>query len=377
MSDSSLRDHMRRIMSMRKITQEELINTYWQIAPKIAETGKLGFVVRGNINWESDSKEGIYNGALWLKSHSHDIIGRHISEEPVRSYLQMYLNLYEIWGTFQVNIDHKEAESTKEIIAQTIRKITTVTNIMSFQLGASLRWFPANYTLMKHIPAPPPPEFEPFESWDCVSLTRSQRERTSIVVNDNTIDNFIFPLYNTIESVPEILRQKIYTAVDWHSHANRFTSGLNSYLNYWSSIELLGNWFYDKLPYDDGIKLHKGQKRDAIMKRLELIDRRNCLANIIRCNDIIKPTTKIKIIAFLDNFNDGDKIAEELFSKDPELQMDLYEIRSQIAHGHISELDFEKIELYRNKLLDARRISQQIILSTIYNAEKIINKINS
>ena len=57
--------------------------------------------------------------------------------------------------------------------------------------------------------------------------------------------------------------------------------------------------------------------------------------------------------------------------------MDLYEIRSQIAHGHISELDFEKIELYRHKLLDARRISQQIILSTIYNAEKIINKINS
>ena len=104
MSDSSLRDYMRRIMSMRKITQEELINIYWQIAPKIAETGKLGFVVRGNINWESDSKEGIYNGALWLKSHSYDEIWRHISEEPVRSYLQMYLNLYEIWGTFQVNI---------------------------------------------------------------------------------------------------------------------------------------------------------------------------------------------------------------------------------------------------------------------------------
>ena len=74
-------------------------------------------------------------------------------------------------------------------------------------------------------------------------------------------------------------------------------------------------------------------------------------------------------------FEDGDKIAEKLFSKDPELQMNLYEIRSQIAHGHISESDFEKIEPYRYKLLDARRISQQIILSSIYNAEKIINKI--
>ena len=50
MSDSSLRDHMRRIMSMRKITQEELINTYWRIALKIAETGKLGFVVRARAH---------------------------------------------------------------------------------------------------------------------------------------------------------------------------------------------------------------------------------------------------------------------------------------------------------------------------------------
>lgn len=55
MVDESLEKFMRHIFEMRQLTNVEVINTYWQQADQIATTGKLGFIIRGNVSWSHHS----------------------------------------------------------------------------------------------------------------------------------------------------------------------------------------------------------------------------------------------------------------------------------------------------------------------------------
>ena len=89
MTDDSLIKYLRHTMSMMRLTEVELVNTYWQQAHEIAEMGKLAFIIRGNAAWESERPEGVDDGkGLWLKSNRYEPVGKCIGEEPVRTYLQ-------------------------------------------------------------------------------------------------------------------------------------------------------------------------------------------------------------------------------------------------------------------------------------------------
>ena len=79
---------MRHIMSMRQLTSVELVNTYWQQARQIAKTGRLGFIIRGNISWKSKQQDGIISDDLWLKTNMFDPIGKHYATNSLRTYLQ-------------------------------------------------------------------------------------------------------------------------------------------------------------------------------------------------------------------------------------------------------------------------------------------------
>jgi len=215
MIDGSFKKFIHHTMSMRQLTNVELVNTYWQQAHQIARTDRLGFIIRGNLSWESKHPQGVSGSiGIWLKSNRYEPVGKHIAEEPVRTYLQWYMNIYEIWGTLAIRIDPNDASASKPLIEQALEKVTCVSNAISFLCGTSLRWFPASYAWVRHEPMPPPPERAITESWDCIPLPRSQDESTSIVINDEYITNQLFPLIDRIEAMPSAVQTVIKTAID-------------------------------------------------------------------------------------------------------------------------------------------------------------------
>ncbi len=117
MTSDSLARFMHHVRSMRQLTNVELVNTYWQQAHQIAKTGRLGFIISGNLSWESKNSQGVSGSSnIWLKSNRNEPAGKHIAEEPVRTYLQWYMNIYEIWGTLAIRIDPNDASASKPLI---------------------------------------------------------------------------------------------------------------------------------------------------------------------------------------------------------------------------------------------------------------------
>jgi len=369
MIDDSFKKFIQHTMSMRQLTNVELVNTYWQQAHQIARTGRLGFIIRGNLSWESKHPQGVSGSiGIWLESNRYEPAGKHIAEEPVRTYLQWYMNIYETWGTLAIKIDPNDASASKPLIEQALEKVTFVSNAMSFLCGASLRWFPASYVWVRHEPMPPPPEQAITESWDCIPLSRSQDESTSIIINDEYVTNQLFPLVDRIEAMPSAVQTVIKTAIDWHAQANRYTSGLNRFVNYWESIELLGNHFYIESKSEE-------KKKNQIMSLLKNATYTNCKKSVIECKEIIDPSARTKITSFLhliaEQNTDLQGIENALFRRDVKTGKSLKEIRDDIAHGEISEHDFETVAVLGHQLVDAQRISEEIILRSINCAEQL------
>ena len=377
MTDDSFTKFIRHNMSMRQLTKVELVNTYWNHAHEIAEMGKLAFIIRGNAAWESERPEGVDDGkGLWLKSNRYEPIGRHFAEESVRTYLQWYMNIYEIWGTITIDINPNDASASKPLIGQALEKATCITNMMSLLKGVSLRWYPARYMYIQHKPMPPPPERAVTESWVCLPLPRSQDEQTSTVLRDEHILNELIPLGNKVDALPSAVQTVIKTAIDWHAHGNRYASGLNRFVNYWESIELLGHFFYTRLPADVVQRKTKTEKKDMIIHLLKEVTQDNCMDVVKKCNETRMPTARTKVLAFLDIITDRDSRMEALlFKPDDKTGKSLYQIRNDIAHGNLSEHHFETIESFSHRLFDAQKISRQIILLSIKNAEKLTQQL--
>lgn len=378
MKGNDLADFMRHIMAMRNLTDVEPVNTYWQYAQQIARVGRLGFIIRGNLSWESNNQQGItgFNN-IWLRSHRYEPVGKHIAEEPVRTYLQWYMNTYEIWGTIAVNIDPDNTETSKQVIESALEQVTCVCDSMSFLWGVSLQWFPASYGMVRHLPIPSPPEQTVSESWDCMPLQRSQSESTSTVVNDEHITQELFPLIDEIYNMPSTVQNVIRTAMNWQAQGNRYMSGLNRFINYWATIELISNYFYNRLPAGMVARKSVSEKKDEIMRLLQCIERCNCMGKLSRCEEIRQPTAKEKITQFLQivaNPTDSKRIKDTLFLKEAVTGKSLKDIRDDIAHGNISEREFEKVKAFGKRLEDAQRISKEIIILTVINAGKLARK---
>lgn len=376
MADASLNNYMRHVWSMRQITNAEIVNTYWGQASAIAKTGKLAFVLQGNVSWESQEAQGVTDrsGSIWLKSNRYEPIGKHFAEEPVRTYLQWYMATYEIWGTVAVDIDPKDALASKPLIEEALRKATCVSDTLCLLCDGSLRFLPARYQYVRNEPLPSPPEQVITESWECMPL-RLQEELTSASFGDDFITKTLFPLVGEVEGMPTAVKTVIKTAIDWHAQANRYVSGLNRFVNYWVAIELLGNFFYPRLPADVVKRKTKGQKKDDIMSQLKAATRNNCMGVIDSCKEISRPSARTKIRGFLgaivDEATDRESVEDELFQADRKTGKSLYQIRNDIAHGEISEHQLEEVGLIDPLLYKARSISRKIILHSINCAGKL------
>jgi len=376
MTIDSLTRFMQHVRSMRQLTNIELVNTYWQQAHQIASTGKLGFIIRGNLSWQSKHPQGVLGSSgIWLKSNRYEEAGKHIAEEPVRAYLQGYMNIYEIWGTLAIRIDPNDASASKLLIEQALERVTCISHTISFLCGTSLRWFPARYERVRHEPMSPPPEQAATESWDCIPLQRSQDESISTVINDEYVTKQLFPLVDKIEAIPPAVQTVIKTAIGWHAQANHYASGLNRFMNYWESIELLSNFFYPELPADIVGRKSPEDKRNEIMGLLRGVNIDNCMNLVERCDKIRNPVARAKITGFLscmpNTAIDLQRIENTLFHRDAKTKKSLKDIRDDIAHGKISEHDFETVAALNHRLVDAQRISREIILCSINYAEQL------
>ena len=178
-------------------------------------------------------------------------------------------DIYEIWGRTTIDINPNDAPASKLLIGQALEKATCITNTMSLLNGASLRRYPARYEYIRHEPMPLPPERAVTESWVCLPLQQSQDEGAYTVFRDEHILNEFLPLANKVEALPSTLQTVIKTAIDWHAHGNRYTSGLNRFVNYWESIELLGHFFYTRLPASVVQRKAKTEKKDMIINLLK------------------------------------------------------------------------------------------------------------
>ena len=102
-------------MRMYRLTRNEIINTYWQHLEEVAANGFVPFILRGSLCWESPENKRVESetGSVWLQSEYYNPIGKPITDEPVKVYLQWYLNLYQIWGGMYANADPQNEEVAK------------------------------------------------------------------------------------------------------------------------------------------------------------------------------------------------------------------------------------------------------------------------
>jgi len=368
----TLKEFVKHTQSMMNLTKNEIVNIYWTHADEIAREQKLTFIIRGNLPWKSEYPNGInITENLLLKSNFYESEGKSIFNEPVRRYLQFYMNLFEIWGIINVDIDPNDAENSKPKIMTALNTIVAITDALSFLHGVSLQWWPGR--LWRYEAKGQSMQFEQSEiqDWRIVPL-RQQEERTSTLLEDKHIFSRLIPFIEVLENLPPEFGKIIKTAINWHSTANQISNGLNRYLNYMSSIELLGNWYYHELN-----KGKKTKKKEKILRILESeeITQKNCFEVIEKCAEIKKPTARTKIVALLNNFDDHERLIHILFNRKNDIKKNFYDIRSAIAHGGISEYDFDEIQAYRDKLYELRSISIRIITETIKERDKLLNNL--
>lgn len=376
MVNSGLAEFAQKMLSMRKITMNNLINTYWLFENEINESNQMGFVIHGNIQWKSTSDWIDCPDGMSLKSNIYDPIGKHILENSVKNYLQGNMNIYEIWGLIPTDINNKDAVSSEPVLVDNIKRINFVTNSLSFLYGASLEWYPARYWKVRQINISPPPEKEETEKWVCIPVRRSQAESTSSVIRDEDVKQSLIPLIQLVDSIPNgqgDFKEILQTAISWHSFGNRFTSGLYSFNSYWSSFELLANWFYN-----NSEKMSRNEKRKEIMRIIsDEITLENCLPKILECSEIIKPTTRMKLEKYLENLPEGDAIKETIFSRDNVAKKSLFDLRNKVAHGKISD-DHVRLKGHLQVMLHSARIaSRRIILDSIQYHQTIRSKFSA
>ena len=153
--DNSFREFIERTVRIHQLTEDEIAQKYLNLLSYFPETNKLPFIIQGNLQWKSKNKDGVYSNGIWLKSGLYDPEGKNISDEPVKNYLQMYLNIYKIEGTIDI-VPQNDLENAKTEIIHALNKITILKNTISLLSESSLDWYPAIYTEVEVLDAPSP-----------------------------------------------------------------------------------------------------------------------------------------------------------------------------------------------------------------------------
>jgi hypothetical protein len=362
------------MLSMRRLTRNEMMNTYWQYIHEIASTGFVPFIIRGSLCWESPSDTVLQSSSegIWLKSDCYDPTGKPITDEPIKVHLQWHLNYYDIWGGLAIDVDPQSEEMSKTALEQAIQDIYLLCNLISLTGGVSVTWYPARLVNAPEggVSLPSQAEHQADLRLRLLPLPRAQEERVGTRVQDEYVADELYPLFHHARSIKNNeLGALVRRALSWHATGNYIGSGLNRFVNYWESVELLAHFFYRKLPRELTNRPSKSDKKDQVLQILERPPtRRNCLEIAQQCGMVVPPLPSARTVleATLPVITGQADSAEPLFAKNEEGGKCLYDIRNDIAHGNHCDHELEFTDLVDERLQVMRRISRDVLWQTLH-----------
>ncbi len=370
--DNSFRKFIERTIRIHQLTEDEIAQKYLELLFHFPETNKLPFIIQGNLQCKSQNKDGVYSNGIWLKSNLYDPEGKNIFDEPVKNYLQMYLNTYKIEGAIDI-VPQNNIENAKAEIIHTLNKITILKNTISLLSESSLDWYPATYIEVEVLDVPSPPKKGKTKELCLEPLQKSQEDHASYEINDDYVKGML-NFTKLVDSIEEPIGTVLKTSMAWHADGNRHQSGLGRFVSYWASIELLGEYFYKNLNPKLIGKKDKSTKKKQILNVLSNDLSKNIFQKIEQCFFLMNPPIREKLGSFLNLISNSNEWEKALFSPDADTNKSLYQIRNDIAHGLISEHDFEKVASLKKRLADMGNMSKKVVLITLGNIEKLALK---
>lgn len=196
-------------------------------------------------------------------------------------------------------------------------------------------------------------------------LPRRQEERVSTHVQDEYVADELYPLFHYARSVRNNeLGALVRRALSWHATGNYIGSGMNRFVNYWESVELLSHFFYRKLPRALTNRPSKSDKKDQVLQILEQqATRRNCLQIAQQCGMVVPPMPRVRTVleSTLPVITGQADLAKALFTKDGKSGRSLYAIRNDIAHGNHCDHELEFTDLVDERLHEMRCFSRDVL----------------
>ncbi|MBD3343040.1 MAG: hypothetical protein GF353_28340 [Candidatus Lokiarchaeota archaeon] len=361
---------------MYRLTKDDIVNTYWQNISESIQNGFFSYIIRGGLQWQQKEKIKLSSkdDKIWLQSNFQDFIGKPIDHNPVKLYLQLYMNLYEIWGGIKFKTNFKDENEAKIEIENCISDVSLLSDIISLMTASSITWYPARYSMIRNIADPSiKKEQLPEHEKICYPLPKSQEEHTSAILENDHINKYIIPLFDFIRNINNLeISTLLRRAISWHSQGNYLGSGLNRFLNYWESIELVSYFFYNKLPNSKIGKLNRSERKKKVKNLLsQKITDKNCLQIANECSQLIQPSVKkimCNTLGLITNRNDIEKL---LFSEHKNTGKSIYDIRNDIAHGNYCNNDFEFRNIVQKSLYDISKFSRIILIDVINNIDRV------
>ena len=375
--DDLLKRQTERHFAMQRLTRDSILHTFWDFAEEHMKNGFLPFVIRGTVAWQSESRARLDSpdGKIWLESRYDDL--------DIKKALS---GTHEIWGGRKINLEISKVEDSKLKLEEAIDDIIFIYNSISLITGASLNWIPARHLEVlvqddTHVaPEPINNQKKLRKAQMNIALSRHPDEQTSIVIDDTNIRSEAFGLATHLERIPSKEAQNtIKTAMSWHAQAGIIPSGLNRFLNYWSSAELICHSFYELLPSETVGILNKSAREAKLAELMDLpIATGKRASTVIEWSELIRPTARTKIASIfrlLFPKDGGEAMRKALFDKDLATDSSMFSIRNDIAHGNHSEYDRDFVTLVDRQLPIIRELSGRVIVAAV-NISKDLFKQN-
>jgi hypothetical protein len=160
----------------------------------------------------------------------------------------------------------------------------------------------------------------------------------------------------------------------WHANGNQLAGGLNRFLNYWASIELLAHFFYEYLPLE---KTSRDQKKATIMGLLADVTESNCLERVAGCTQELQTSIRTKLFKVLPAVSAGKISADGLFDVEKESGKSLYDIRNDIAHGSFCDHEIEFTDVVEKRIHSVQAASREVLYAVLNNASEISRKMEA
>lgn len=283
---------------------------------------RFRFQIMGNLAIKQREID-LPNGIVIEPHPVGSLDGKKISEVTPEEWKQLYEQEYVIDGYIDIRLRKKVGEIVQQVTS-VVEQIERTVNLLSFYIGAKLRWTPAQSVSDSR--------------GSSIILPLPIGARDSVHVEEGHIASFI-RLLEQIESLPEKHRIDMYRAIDWFQQGINSPSVFNQFLSFWLAIETLAGSMFPKVKDKSG----KTQIRNAFRESFG------------------KETEEAK-----------EKVEKCFGEKEP-----LIGIRIDIAHGSISESDTAQKSRVQKRIYEIQQLAKEFLLSTLRSAGQVTGNLPS